>query len=75
MVKEGVIMYICPVCKRHFDNEEHVAKHSLPCWKEHNPNHKSKSAPRGEDITKREVSDDALDFFASLQERSRKCRK
>ena len=64
-------MYICPICKKQFDNEEQVTKHSLPCWKEHNPNHKSKSASRSEDITKREISDDVLSFFTSLQERSK----
>ena len=34
-------MYICPTCQKQFDNSEDVAKHSLKCWREHNPNHKS----------------------------------
>ena len=60
-------MYICPVCNRQFDSKEQIAKHSLPCWREHNPNHVSKPAPRSEDITERKVSDAALNFFAFLQ--------
>jgi len=63
-------MYICPICNRQFDNSEQIAKHSLPCWKEHNPNHQSKPAPRSEDIVERKVNDDVLNFFASLQKRS-----
>ena len=62
-------MYICPICNRQFDNPEQIAKHSLPCWKEHNPNHKSTPAPRSEDRTEREVSDAALNFFTSLKNR------
>lgn len=62
-------MYICPICNRQFNNPEQIAKHSLSCWKEHNPNHQSTPAPRSEDITEREVSDVALNFFASLKNR------
>lgn len=62
-------MYICPVCKCKFESEVEIAKHLLPCWKKNNPHHKSKEAPHSETITEREVSQDALNFFASLQER------
>ena len=62
-------MYICPVCKRSFDKKDRITRHFLLCWKEHNPNHKSKLAPHSEDIVEREVSDAALNFFASLQNR------
>lgn len=68
-------MYICPICLREFESPDEIAKHSLPCWKEHNPHHKSKPAPRGEDITEREVSDATLNFFASLQKGSNLCKK
>ena len=59
-------MYIiCPTCQRKFESEEAIAKHSLKCWKEYNPNHISKPAPRSEDITRREVNDEAVNFFAA----------
>lgn len=54
-------MYICPTCKKQFDNPEDVAKHSLKCWREHNPNHKSKSAPHSEDVMTRNI--DLFKFF------------
>jgi len=60
-------MYSCPICNRIFESEEGVAKHSLKCWKEQNPYHQSKPAPRSDDIVEREVSDDVLNFFASFQ--------
>ena len=62
-------MYICPICNRTFENEEDVAKHSLKCWKEQNPNHKSKSAPHSADIVERVINNEILDFFSSLQKR------
>lgn len=59
-------MYICPVCKRKFEKEEKLTKHFLICWKEKNPFHMSKEAPRSEDIEKRVINDDIIDFFNSL---------
>lgn len=60
-------MYICPVCNKSFVDEEAITKHSLKCWKEHNPNHKSTPAPHSEDRIQRKVNDDIIDFFTSLQ--------
>ena len=60
-------MFICPICKYAFDTEDSIAKHSLKCWKDHNPNHISISAPQGEDIITREVNDDISNFFAMLK--------
>ena len=60
-------MYICPTCNRQFDTEAAITQHSLKCWREHNPNHKSKAAPHSEDIVTRKVNDDVIDFFASLK--------
>lgn len=61
-------MYICPICNRKFKNTDDVAKHSLKCWKEKNPNHKSKAAPRSEDIVERSINSDIQSFFSSFQE-------
>jgi hypothetical protein len=60
-------MYICPTCNRQFNTPEAVAKHSLGCWKEHNPNHISKPALHSEDITERKINNDIMSFFNSLQ--------
>ncbi len=60
-------MYICPTCNKAFEDADMIAKHSLGCWRDHNPNHKSKPAPRSEDITTREVDNNVLNFFALLQ--------
>ena len=60
-------MYICPTCGREFQTENKIAKHFLSCWKEQNPFHQPKEAPRGDDITTRSVSNDILDFFNSFQ--------
>ena len=60
-------MYICPTCNREFTTEENVVKHFLKCWKEKNPNHQSKPAPRSPDINTREVNDDVMNFFNSFQ--------
>lgn len=62
-------MYICPTCKRHFEDKDQIAKHSLKCWREQNPFHIAKTAPQGSTITTREVAEEALDFFAQFQER------
>lgn len=60
-------MYICPFCNKQFNKDVDVAKHSLKCWRELNPNHKSKDAPRSEDIVTRKDNNDILNFFATLQ--------
>ena len=60
------MIYICPTCNKEFNIEEEVIKHFLKCWKEQNPHHKSKPAPRSEDISINEVSDDILNFFNSF---------
>lgn len=59
-------MYICPICKREFNDSTAVAKHSLACWKAANPNQKSTPAPHVEE-TSREASADILDFFSSFK--------
>lgn len=59
-------MFICPTCSKEFNTEEAIQKHFLQCWKEQHPYHKSKSAPKGEDVTTREVSNDIANFFNSL---------
>lgn len=61
-------MYICPICNREFTTDIAVAKHSLACWREKNPNHKSKPAPRSEDVVNREINDNVMNFFNSLKE-------
>ena len=61
-------MYICPTCCKEFEKEEVLTKHFLKCWKEQHPYHQSKDAPRGVDITTREVDNDIADFFNSLRE-------
>ena len=61
-------MFICPTCSKQFDTDDALVKHFLRCWKEQNPNHKSKSAPRSEDINTREISDDILNFFKCAYE-------
>jgi hypothetical protein len=60
-------MYICPTCNQTFESADDVAKHSLGCWREHNPNHKSKPAPRSEDIVTREISDELANFFKQFE--------
>ena len=59
-------MYICPTCGKHFEVEDVLTKHFLKCWKEQHPYHKSKPAPRSEDINTREINDEVLDFFKSF---------
>lgn len=60
-------MFICPTCGKQFDMEDTLVKHYMWCWKERNPNHKSKPAPRSEDINTREDNQDILDFFNSFK--------
>ena len=60
-------MFVCPTCGKQFDAEEVLVKHYLRCWKEKNPYHQSKSAPRSEDINTREDNQAILDFFNSFK--------
>ena len=60
-------MFVCPTCGKQFDTEEVLVKHYLKCWKEKNPYHQSKSAPRSEDINTREDNQAILDFFNSFK--------
>ena len=60
-------MYICPTCNKMFEAPESVAKHSLQCWRVHNPNHKSKPAPCKGNITERQMNDDITNFFARFK--------
>ena len=56
-------MYVCPVCGKQFEKDDALVSHYGKCWRERNPNHKSKPAPRSEDINTREVNDEILNFF------------
>ena len=56
-------MFICPTCNKTFDKEEVLVKHFLKCWKDKNPNHKSNSAPRSDDINTFEVNNEVANFF------------
>ena len=60
-------MFICPTCGKTFEKEDLLTKHFLKCWKEKNPNHKSKPAPRSEDINTREDNQEILNFFNSFK--------
>ena len=60
-------MYICPTCNHSFKTEEILTKHFLKCWKDRNPNHRSKSAPRSEDINTKEITSEISDFFNSFK--------
>ena len=60
-------MFICPTCGKQFDKEDVLVKHYLSCWKEEHPYHKSKPAPRSEDINTRKASNDILNFFNSFK--------
>ena len=62
------MIYVCPTCGKELSNEEEIATHFLKCWKEQNPHHKSKPAPRSEDIVTTEVNEDIMKFFTTLQE-------
>ena len=62
-----IIMYYCPVCQRGFQTEDIIRKHFLSCWKEHNPNYQSTSAPRSADIINRKVDNNVLEFFKRLK--------
>lgn len=60
-------MFICPTCSKEFKTEEMIRSHFLSCWQEVHPYHKSKDAPRSADIVTREVNDDVMNFFKSLE--------
>ncbi len=59
-------MYICPICKKEFKEEEKLVKHLSICWKEKNPYHKSKEAPRSENVVTRTINNDMENFFNSI---------
>jgi hypothetical protein len=56
-------MFICPVCKKQYEKDQDVAKCFLKCWKEQNPVHKSKNAPKSEDKIERQCEESVLNFF------------
>ena len=60
-------MYICPTCGKQFKKEEVLVKHYLACWKEQHPYHKSKPAPRSEDINTRISNSEIENFFNSFK--------
>lgn len=60
-------MYICPTCKNVFKDEKTVVKHSLKCWRERNPNHKSQPAPYQENVVKYQMNEEISNFFASFR--------
>ena len=63
-------MYICPTCKQYFETEEQITSHSLKCWREHHPNHKSKPAPQHEDRIYYAMNEDIANFFEFFTERN-----
>lgn len=67
LLERNFNMFICPTCRSAFATEEMITKHSLQCWRKHNPNHKSKPAPCKGNITQREMNDDVANFFARLK--------
>ena len=60
-------MYICPICKKAYQSDTIVAKCFMRCWKEQNPNHKSKEAPRSDDIINRQCNNEMINFFSQFQ--------
>lgn len=62
-------MYICPTCKQEFVTEDLAVKHYLKCWRDKNPCHKSKSAPRSEPIIIRKVNTEITNFFNAFQQK------
>ena len=61
-------MYICPTCGKEFKTEQEIVKHFLKCWKEKNPRHKSKEAPRSAELVHKEVNPSVEDFFTKFGE-------
>ena len=60
-------MFICSICGKQFEMEDALVKHMSKCWREKNPTHKSKPAPRSADINTREENQDILNFFNSFK--------
>lgn len=60
-------MFFCPTCQKEFIEEEKLVKHMSKCWREKNPSHKSKPAPRSEDIVSKQINDDIIAFFNSFK--------
>lgn len=60
-------MYTCLTCNKQFEKEEILVKHFSRCWKEKNPNVRSKPAPRSEDINTKEINNELIDFFNSFK--------
>ena len=60
-------MFVCSICSKQFESKDEIKKHFLRCWKEQHPYHKSKSAPRSEDVNTREDSQEILNFFGSFK--------
>ena len=58
--------YICPDCGKEYNAEQEITKHFMKCWKDNNPHHKSKAAPRSADRHTSTVSDDIAQFFNSF---------
>ena len=59
-------MYICPTCGKEVSTESEIVKHFLSCWKKHNPQHQSNSAPHSESTTT-QINSDVLEFFANYE--------
>ena len=64
--KGSIKMYICPACGKELPTEPEIVKHFLACWKEHNPRHKSKSAPHSV-LTDTQINSDVMEFFAKYE--------
>jgi hypothetical protein len=59
-------MYICPICNSQFNSEDELVKDMMKCWRDKNPSHQSKPAPRSEDVNTREINSDIVDFLNSF---------
>lgn len=56
-------MFICPTCSQGYENEAKFVKHYLFCWKKHNPQQKSKPAPRSATIETKTINEELQTFF------------
>lgn len=59
-------MYFCSCCGKPYEKEEKLVQHFSKCWKEKNPCHHSKDAPRSEDIVTIVNSESLLNFLERL---------
>ena len=59
-------MYLCPICGKEYKSDAAVAKCFLRCWREQNPNYRSKEAPHSDDIVTRQCNDDVANFFTQF---------